>query len=52
MTVCRYQAVEKSRHEFRENARRLVAENEVLRTTVNQVCMIHMKLYMSTQRVL
>ena len=29
--------MEKSRQEYRENARKLVAENEVLQTAVNQV---------------
>jgi hypothetical protein len=29
--------VEKSRQEYRENARKLVAENEALQTAVNQV---------------
>lgn len=33
----RYAAVEKSRQEYRENARRLVAENEGLHGAVNQV---------------
>ena len=36
--VCRYEAVEKSRQEYRENSRKLVAENEVLQNAVNQVC--------------
>ena len=37
----RYQAVEKSRHEYRENAKRLVAENEALQNAVNQVGTLH-----------
>ena len=33
----RYEAVEKSRQEYRENARKLVVENETLQNAVNQV---------------
>ena len=33
----RYEAVEKSRQEYRENARKLVVENEALQSAVNQV---------------
>ena len=37
MLHCRYEAVEKSRQEYRENARKQVTENEALQSAVNQV---------------
>ena len=36
----RYQAVEKSRQEYRENTRRIVAENEQMQNAVNQVSLM------------
>lgn len=49
----RYQAVEKSRHEYRENAKRLVTENEALQNAVNQVMLtsIIIILQSSTMRI-
>lgn len=36
----RYQAVEQSRQEYRENSRQLVAENDRLQTSINQVSLL------------
>lgn len=37
MWEVRFGAADKSRHEYRENARKLIQQNEVLQTAVDQV---------------
>lgn len=36
----RFGAVDKSRHEYRENARQLITQNEVLQNAVDQVSLL------------